>query len=461
MMTSEKAKDVYATISPANGELVSEYAAIEDHEVQQKLDTAIKGHAYLSKLSLAKRKEILLQLADKIEEKSEQLAQTVTLEMGKPITQARAEIQKCAGMCRWHAENADTMMATETVEFGDTRFELIQESRGPVLFISTWNNPVLQATLAIVPQIVAGNSALVKPAPSAPKCVLAMEQIIDTLDLPEKIYVPVLTSIPQTESLISDDAVKGVTLIGSTKAGHRIGELAGKGFKPAVLDAGGSDPFIVLEDADIKGAAKCAAAGRFGNTGQSCVAAKRIIVQASVYDKFLEAFLKETKSLKMGDPFDDATVIGPVAKHAFRDEMKRQVDESVAQGAKLLLGGDVPDDDGAYLNPTILTDVTTDMVVAQEEVFGPVGVVFKVNNTEEAIALANDTPFGLGASIWSAKPEEIIPQLDVCNVAVNGKVATAFPVPFGGKKESGHGVYFGTEGVRTFTNTKVVSYPKS
>lgn len=459
-MTQVKAKNGYISVSPATGEEKAFYPYIEDTVVNQKIEAAEKGYAYLKETSFADRKALLYAIAEKIEEKAEMIAQLVTEEMGKPITQARAEVGKCADMARYHADHGEAWLAKEVTDTPDMTYEFHQESLGPVLFISTWNNPFLQATLALVPQLIIGNSAIIKPAPNAPRCALVMEQLIEELALPAPIYVVALTSIPQTEGLILNKRVKGVTFIGSTKAGKKVGSLAGQAFKPAVIDAGGSDPMVVLEDADITEAAKGAAAARFGNTGQSCVAAKRIIVMNSIKNEFMDAFIEATKALKVGDPFDESTTVGPLATHQARDLVKEQIDASIAQGAKLIYGGNIPDNAGAFIEPTILANVSCDMLPSKEEVFGPVAAIYTVSTIDEAIAYANDTPYGLGASVYSKTPERVVPHLVTGNVAVNSKVATNFPVPFGGIKDSGYGVYFGKEGLTTFTNTKVVSIPK-
>lgn len=451
--------DKYTTVSPATGKLHAEYDVFTDTQVEQAITEAEKGFEYLAGLTVTERAGLLNRFADAVEAKADELAEIITLEMGKPITQAKGEVGKCAGMARYHAEHTEEMLRTESISYGGNRYEFVHEPLGPVLFISTWNNPLLQATLAVVPQIAVGNSAVVKPSPNAPQNVFAIEKIFDEMNLPAKVYCPVLTTIPQTEDLLLNKRLKGVTFIGSTNAGKRVGSLAGQAFKPAVIDAGGSDPFIVLKDADIDGAAGCAVAGRFGNAGQSCVAAKRIIVEKDVYKEFLEKLIEKTKAQKVGDPFDADTDIGPVAKIEFRDKVKGQIDKAVEEGAQVALGGGIHGSEGAYLEPTILTGVTTDMVIAREEVFGPVAAVFKAENSEEAIKLANDTEFGLGASVWSENNyKEAVSRLETGNVAVNSKIATNFPVPFGGTKDSGYGVYFGREGLVTFTNTKVVSF---
>lgn len=453
-------KEGYVSISPANGEQKAFFPFMEDAEIEFKLKEVEQGFEFLKSTTFEFRKKLLYDIAAKIEEKAEHLAFLVTEEMGKPISQAKAEIGKCAEMARYHADHGEQWLATETTDAGSVVYEFRQEALGPVLFISTWNNPFLQATLALVPQLIIGNSAIIKPAPNAARCALEMEKILDELRLPAKIYVTMLASVPQTEELILNKRVKGVTFIGSTKAGKRVGSLAGKAFKPAVIDAGGSDPMVILEDADIYEAAKGAAAARFGNTGQSCVAAKRIIVMESIKDKFLEAFVKATEELKVGDPFDPKTTVGPLATHQARDLVKDQIEQSLEQGAKLIYGGKIPDNPGAFIEPAILINVSCDMLPSKEEVFGPVAAIYVANTIEEAIEFANDTPYGLGASVYSKTPERIVPHLVTGNVAVNSKVATNFPVPFGGIKDSGYGVYFGKEGLTTFTNTKVVSFPK-
>lgn len=459
-MIQTKIIDGYQVVSPTDGEEKAFISYFTQDEISKIIKAAERGFLFLSKTSFEERKKMLYTIADKIEERADELANLVTEEMGKPISQARGEVQKCADMARYHADCGEELLKTEKVETDNLSYEMRQEALGPVLFISTWNNPFLQATLAIVPQLIIGNSVLAKPAPNAPRCILEMEKIIKELHLPESFFIPVLTNVPQTEELLRDKRIKGVTFIGSTKAGKRVGALAGESFKAAVIDAGGSDPMIVLADADLSLAAKGAVAARFGNTGQSCVAAKRIIVQESVYDQFLNEFLAETKKLIVDDPFKESTTVGPLATFHARDLLVNQIEQTISEGAKLVYGGKVPNFPGAFIEPTILTNVSCDMLPSKEEVFGPVASVYKVKSIEEAIKFANDTPYGLGASIYTKCPELVIPFLDTGNVAINSKVATNFPIPFGGIKDSGYGVYFGKEGLTTFTNTKVVSTPK-
>ncbi|MCV9385653.1 aldehyde dehydrogenase family protein [Reichenbachiella ulvae] len=459
-MAELKISDGYQCISPGDGQEKAFYPYFTDQDLTRALEEVAEGYQFLSKTSIQERKDMLYSIAAKIEERAGKLAKLVTEEMGKPITQSKAEIQKCADMARYHADQGEEWLKKEVVDTPQLTYEIHQEPLGPVLFISTWNNPFLQATLAIVPQLIIGNSVLAKPAPNAPRCILEMEKIVEELKLPAKIFVPVLTTIPQTEEILKNTDIKGVTFIGSTKAGRRVGSLAGESFKAAVIDAGGSDPMVVLQDADLEEAAKGAVGARFGNTGQSCVAAKRIIVHEAVYDDFMAAFILETKKLKVGDPMDEATTVGPLATHQARDLVKGQIEQSLSQGAELIYGGKVLEGSGAFIEPTILSNVNCDMLPSKEEVFGPVAAVYKVKSLKEAVDYANDTPYGLGASVYTKTPEKIVPLLETGNVAVNTKVATNFPVPFGGIKASGYGVYFGREGVTTFTNSKVVNIPK-
>jgi len=459
-MIASKIVDGYQVVSPIDGEQKAFFPYHTEEQVLDNIEAVQRGFYYLSMTSFKERKQMLYSIADKIEERADMLAKLVTEEMGKPITQAKGEVQKCADMARYHANHGEAFLKTEYVETNSIRYEMRQQALGPVLFISTWNNPFLQATLALVPQLIIGNSVLAKPAPNAPRCILEMEKIVTELNLPESIFITILTTVPQTEDLLRDKRIKGVTFIGSTQAGKKVGALAGESFKAAVIDAGGSDPMIILEDADITLAVSGAVGARFGNTGQSCVAAKRIIVHESVYDQFLDAFITETKKLVVGDPFEEYTSVGPLATYHARDLLIEQIEQSVKQGAKVIYGGKIPDLPGAFIEPTILTNVSCDMLPSKEEIFGPVASIYRVSSLEEAIIFANDTPYGLGASVYTKNPEQIIPFLETGNIAINSKVGTNFPIPFGGIKDSGYGVYFGKEGLTTFTNTKVVSIPK-
>lgn len=451
----------YESRSPANDEVLAQYPFISQDDLEQAIANTHKGFAYLSNCGLKDRVELLSALAKQIRANADDLSRTITLEMGKPISQAKLELEKCAAMCEYHGEHAEDMLASHTTEFGSTIYETHYLPLGPVLFISTWNNPLLQATLAFVPQCVAGNSVLVKPAPNAPQCVMKLAALINTICPGQPIYEPILTSIPQTESVLKRRDIRGVTFIGSTAAGRKVASLSAENFKASVIDAGGSDPFIVLGDADLDAAAQCAVKGRFSNTGQSCVAAKRIIVEDMVHDEFVEKLCALTKELKLGDPIMTDTDVGPLAATRFRDEIQEHLAESIKMGATVILGGSAPDGPGAFLSPTVVTDVNTEMPLATEEIFGPVASVFRATDAENAIALANATHYGLGASLFTKNNRHLSAKIHTGNVAINTTVSTAFPVPFGGIKDSGFGVYFGKEGVRCFTNQQIVSRPDS
>lgn len=454
------AKENYKVINPHDGNLLYERDCIADNQINVELDKIIKGSNYLSALNMDERKTILIHLAKAIDADAENLAKTISREMGKPITQAKGEVKKCADMARYYAANGPEILQTKVIDMPQQRYEIQYKALGPILFIATWNNPLLQAVLAVVPQIISGNAAIVKPAPNAPGCALAIDAILEAMDLPHKIYWVALTTIPQTEALLKNTQIKGVTFIGSTNVGKRVAELVGASFKRAVIDAGGSDPMLVLPDADLDQAVEGAVAGRFSNTGQSCIAAKRIIVHDLVHDEFLKKFIDKTHSLKQGDPLDEATTIGPQATFQALDKLSAQVEKAVQQGAKIWCGGKKVEGAGAYFEPTILSNITCDMLPSKEEVFGPVAAVYKASDVQEMLELANDTPFGLGASVYGKEVAMIVDGLETANVSINTKVATTFEVPFGGIKESGYGVYFGEEGLKTFTNAKVISYLK-
>lgn len=455
-------KSGYYSINPYTGE--NQYSKDFDtsNEVEIKVKQSIDAFNWLSNTSSEKRKNILKRIADGIERQKDELAELVTSEMGKPLKQAKGEIGKCIEMALWHAEHGEELLANENTEYNNQKYTIVHQPLGPALFIATWNNPFLQATLAIVPQITVGNSALIKPAPNAPRCAEALKNIIDGLDINQDIYQILYTDIPLTEQLLLDKRITGVTFIGSSKAGHRIAELAGKSFKSAVIDAGGSDPMIVLKDCDIDKAVEGAIAARYGNTGQSCVAAKRIIVDQSIIEEFSLKFVEATKQLQVGDPMNKKTDIGPLAIMEAKTKLEKQIQIAINEGAEVLYHKSSEDLSGACVYPTILAGVTCEMLPSKEELFGPVAAIYAFNSIDEAIKIANDTPFGLGASIYGSQKtaNDIALKLNTGNVAINTKIATQFPIPFGGMKDSGFGVYFGKEGLTTFCNSKIISTPK-
>jgi succinate-semialdehyde dehydrogenase len=447
----------YKSINPYNNE---EYWSIPfdtKQEVQNKVSASIKAYNKLRKTPIEERKTHLVRFAEAIRLHANELALTISTEMGKPIKQAVGEVEKCALMAEFHAANAPQMLQTEKVNYLNQRFDIQHCPLGPTLFIATWNNPLLQAVLAFVPQYIIGNTALVKPAPNAPRLAKKTEEIISELGIIKDVYQVVYSDIPSTESILEDPRVVGVTFIGSSVAGHRVAQLAGKSFKRAVIDAGGSDPMIILKDANLEMAVEHAIASRFGNTGQSCIAAKRIIVHKDIKSRFEVALIHAAEKLKVGDPVDNETDIGPLATKQAKEKLLNQIEQAIVQGAKPIYKKDSSNLSGACVYPTILSEVTCEMVTSKEELFGPVAAIYSFSEIQEAIKIANDTPFGLGASIYGKEEvENIINELEVGNVAINTKLATQFPVPFGGIKDSGFGVYFGKDGLTTFCNNKVI-----
>lgn len=416
--------------------------------------------------SIAQRAQFIVTLGEALTRHREALARALTDEMGKPITSARAEVDKCALLCTQAPTMAFLALAPETlVDDSDALVTMRYEPLGVILAIMPWNFPYWQALRFAVPALLAGNGVLIKPAPSVPASARVLQLCLDEAarDAARQAgRAPchvALFDVDDIDAVIADARIAGVTLTGSDRAGRHVAEVAGRHLKKVVLELGGSDPFIVLDDADIARAASVAVSARTVNSGQSCIAAKRFIVCDAVYDEFLARFTSGMASLVMGNPRDEHTQIGPIATASVRDSLARQVRESVARGARVVLGGDATGLAGFFYPPTILADVPADSPAACEELFGPVATVFRVANRDEAIALANATPYGLGSSVWTrdaANAEACIAALDCGMVFINDMVVSDARYPFGGVKQSGLGRELGPVGFREFTNQKSV-----
>jgi succinate-semialdehyde dehydrogenase / glutarate-semialdehyde dehydrogenase len=383
----------------------------------------------------------------------------MTLEMGKLLREARAEILKCARGCRFYAQHAASFLQDEEVPTEATRSYVRYEPLGAVFAIMPWNFPFWQVFRFAAPATMAGNVALLKHAPNVPQCALAIEELFRKAGYPEGVFQTLLIDVAQVPPIFDDPRVKAVTLTGSDRAGRDVASRAGRALKKSVLELGGSDPFIVMPSADLKQAVATAVKSRTLNTGQSCIAAKRFIIAEPIADEFLRQFVAGMEALTIGDPQDEATDIGPMARADLVDGLKSQVDDAIAHGAKVLTGGPPLARSGHYYPPTVLVGVTPDSRAYREELFGPVATVFRVKTIDEAIALANDSPYGLGASVWTTDPAErdrFVEALDVGQVFVNAMVASDPRVPFGGVKQSGYGRELSIHGVREFTNIKTV-----
>ena len=390
------------------------------------------------------------------------MARLMTTEMGKPVGAARAEIQKCAKACRFYAERAEGFLADEPVEpgaVGASRAFARYQPLGPVLAVMPWNFPLWQAMRFAAPALMAGNVGLLKHASNVPQTALFMEELFQKAGFPEHVFQTVLVGSDMVERILRDERVVAATLTGSTPAGRSIGAIAGDALKHSVLELGGSDPFVVMPSADLEQAVSTAVTARVQNNGQSCIAAKRFIVHHDIADDFQSRFVARMEALTVGDPMDESTDVGPLATAQGRDDVEELVDDAVAKGAKVLCGGRRREGPGWFYPPTVVTDVTPDMRMYREEVFGPVAQLYRVGGIDEAIDLANATEFGLGSNAWTNDPAEqdrFIRDLDAGAVFING-MTTSYPdLPFGGVKSSGYGRELAAHGIREFCNIKTV-----
>src|SRR5713101_1374978 len=383
----------------------------------------------------------------------------MALEMGKPVTQGEAEVEKCAWGCEYYAEHAARFLAPEPRETDAARSYVRFDPLGPVLAVMPWNFPFWQVFRFAAPALMAGNAGILKHASNVPRCALEIERVFRAAGLPEGLFGTVLVGPAAVPALIADARIRAVTLTGSDRAGSQVAEQAGRHLKKTVLELGGSDPFIVLEDADLERAATTAVEARLINSGQSCIAAKRFIVVEHVAERFLERFTSEMRARRVGDPLDPATQVGPQARLDLRENLHRQVQESVKRGARLVLGGQVPAGQGAFYPPTVLIAVEPGMPAFDQETFGPVAAVIRAKDEADAIRLANASPYGLGASVWTAdvkRGERVAREIDAGSVFVNALVKSDPRLPFGGVKRSGYGRELSQYGLREFVNIKTV-----
>jgi succinate-semialdehyde dehydrogenase/glutarate-semialdehyde dehydrogenase len=448
-----------ATVNPATGETLRSYVALTDDELEAKLRRADQAFRQYRRTPFADRARWMIRAAEILEAERQTLGELMTREMGKPIGAAVAEAEKCARVCRYYAENGERFLADEEVQTDATRSWVAYQPIGPVLAIMPWNFPFWQAFRFIVPALMAGNVGLLKHASNVPGCALAIEDVLLRAGFPEGAFQTLLVGSDAVARILADPRVRAATLTGSTPAGRSVGENAGRSLKKTVLELGGSDPFIVMPSADLDAAAKTAVTARTINNGQSCIAAKRFIVHADVYDEFERRFVAGMRALRVGDPMDPATQIGPLATEELRRGVDEQVRRSVEAGARVLTGGSAPDRPGWYYEPTVLADVPEDAPAYHEEIFGPVAALFRVDGADEAIRLANDTVFGLGSSVWTrdeAERRRFVEEIEAGMVFVNAMVASDPRLPFGGVKESGYGRELSVSGIREFVNVKAV-----
>jgi succinate-semialdehyde dehydrogenase/glutarate-semialdehyde dehydrogenase len=448
-----------ASINPATGEKLKEFAPHNDVEIEKALRQAVAAFKKYRGEPFTLRAQLMGSMATLLEREKHDLARTITLEMGKLLRDSVAEIEKCARGCRYYAENAERFLEDEPAQTSAGRSYLHYEPMGPILAIMPWNFPFWQVFRFAAPALMAGNIGILKHAANVPQCALVIEQLFCRAGFAEGIFQTLLIEADQAEELIVDPRIKAITLTGSEKAGSAVGSTAAREIKKSVLELGGSDPFIVMPSADFGLVVKTAVTARTINTGQSCIAAKRFFIADKIYDRFLDQFADQMRSLRVGDPMDEATEIGPLANEQILKSVHEQVQKTIAMGAKCLTGGNRIAGPGFFYEPTVLVDVPKDAPAFREEVFGPVAPVLRVRDAAEAIELANDSRYGLGASAWTNDPIEqelFASELQSGMVFINAMVASDPRLPFGGVKRSGFGRELGAAGIREFMNAKTI-----
>ena len=452
-----------ATINPFTGQTEQEFKAHTEEEVESRIQAAQDAFVRLRSTTFAQRAEWMRAAADLLEQDAPQLARIITIEMGRPIKGARAEVLKCAKGLRYYADHAEEFLAPEPVadpsSVGASKAGTRYAPIGIVLAVMPWNYPLWQVLRFAGPALMAGNTGLLKHASNVPQAAIYLDTLFERAGFPVGAFHALLIPASRVEKVMRDPRVKAATLTGSEPAGRSLASIAGNEVKHVVLELGGSDPFVVMGSADVERAATVAVTARNQNNGQSCIAAKRFIVHADVYDEFTRLFAEKVAALTVGDPLDEATDVGPIATESGRDELEGQVADAVAKGATVLTGGTVPDRDGWFFEPTVLADVTPAMRLHLEEAFGPVATVYRVESREEALEIANGTTFGLSSAVWTNDADEeewFVDNLDAGAVFVNGLTASYPELPFGGVKDSGVGRELAAAGIREFCNLKTV-----
>jgi succinate-semialdehyde dehydrogenase/glutarate-semialdehyde dehydrogenase len=448
-----------ATINPTTGETLKTFAELTTEQIDTKLQLAASTFQTYKHTSFASRAAWMLRAAEIIESEKQELGKMMTLEMGKPLKAAISEAEKCALVCRYYAENAEQHLADQVVDTNAKRSFVRFQPLGPVLAVMPWNFPFWQVFRLAAPSLMAGNVGLLKHASNVPQCALAIEDIFKRAGFPEGAFQTLLIGSDKVEAILTDTRVVAATLTGSEPAGRSVASIAGQQIKKTVLELGGSDPFIVMPSAHLKEAVTTAVKARTINNGQSCIAAKRFIVADAVYDQFEQGFVDEMKALRVGDPIEAETDVGPLATPQIVEDLERQVNKAKAAGARVLTGGKRLNRPGNFYEPTVLVDVDPSTPVSCEEIFGPVAMLFRVNDIDEAIRLANATTFGLGSSAWTNDAREqqrFIDELEAGCVFINGMVASDPRLPFGGVKHSGYGRELAEFGIREFVNIKTV-----
>jgi succinate-semialdehyde dehydrogenase/glutarate-semialdehyde dehydrogenase len=450
---------VVQSINPATEDVLQTFEEFSDQQVDAAVQQAHDAQKLWQATSFGERSACIQSMARTLRAQKERLAALATSEMGKPIVEAEAEIEKCAWNCDYYAEHAAQFLADEPVETNATDSYVAFEPLGVVLAIMPWNFPFWQVIRFAAPALMAGNGAVLKHASNVPRCALAIEDVFVSAGLPRGLFRSVLVSGSRVDGLIADARIQAVTLTGSSEVGERVASAAGRQLKKQVLELGGSDPFIVLADADLDAATATAVRARNQNNGQSCISAKRFIVEEAIADQFTEKFAAAVQALRVGDPMQRETNVGPLARADLRDTLSEQVERSVSGGAHTVVGGSRLNGKGYFYAPTVLDGVESNMAAFREETFGPVAAVIRAKDAQDAVRLANDTEYGLGSALWTRdipRARELARQIEAGSVFINGMVASDPRLPFGGIKRSGYGRELGTYGIKEFVNIQTV-----
>ena len=449
----------YVTANPTTGVTDREFPGLADNEIDGLAARSLEAFESWRRTDVAERAAILSRTADLYEKRADELASTITTEMGKPAKEAAGEVQLAADIYRWYAEHGPDLLVSEELDPQGAESSIVQTAPiGPLVGVMPWNYPYYQVARFVAPNLLAGNTVILKHASICAASSALMAEILHDAGVPDDVYANVYASSGQVAELLAHPAIRGVSLTGSEGAGAAVAKVAAENLKKSVLELGGSDPFILLDSADMDRTTTIAARARLSNAGQACNSPKRFIVLEELYDDFVQGLVEKFEATKVGDPGDPSTRMGPLSSISARDTVADQVKTAVDQGATLRTGGAVIDRDGAFFQPTVLTDITPDMDAYSEEIFGPVAMVYKVSSADEAVALANDVEFGLSGSVWStdtAKAEEVADRLEVGMAYVNEHGTTLPGLPFGGVKRSGYGRELGRWGLGEFVNTKL------
>ncbi|MER5448428.1 NADP-dependent succinic semialdehyde dehydrogenase [Streptomyces sp. NPDC002764] len=454
-----------ATVNPANGETLKTYQAMGEEELERRLQLAEATFRTYRTTSFAERARLLNRAAELLDGMQQDIGRVMTTEMGKPVKQARAEAAKCAKAMRWYAEHAEELLADEepsdsdVKDSGASRVRVRYRPLGPVLAVMPWNFPLWQVVRFAAPALMAGNVGLLKHASNVPQTALFLEDLFHQAGYPEGCFQTLLVGSGAVDDILRDERVRAATLTGSEPAGRAVASTSGEMIKKTVLELGGSDPYVVMPSADIDRAAQVAVTARVQNNGQSCIAAKRFIVHADVYDRFAERFVEGMKALRVGDPMEEDTEVGPLSSEQGRTDLEELVDDARRSGAEVLCGGQRPDGPGWYYPPTVLAGITREMRIHREEAFGPVATLYRAADLDEAVLIANDSPFGLSSNVWTrdeAEVDRFVRDLEAGGVFFNGMTASHPAFPFGGVKRSGYGRELAGHGIREFCNITTV-----